>query len=67
MKRMGVTVLNLNSISLGVFDFNESAIKCYEQVGFKKTKLIENARKNYNSYCNLYEMVITREEWLNRV
>jgi len=46
---------------------NESSIKCYEQVGFKKTKLIENARKNDNNYWNLYEMVITREEWLNRL
>jgi len=46
---------------------NESSIKCYEQAGFKKTKLIGNARKIDNNYWNLYEMDITREEWQNRV
>lgn len=63
---IGFTVLELNSISLRVFDFNDSAIKCYEVVGFKKKKLIKNARKADNSFWNLYEMAITREEWLNR-
>ncbi len=31
----GFTLLNLNSIMLGVFDFNTRAIHCYEKVGFK--------------------------------
>jgi len=63
---IGFTKLNLNTISLGVFDFNESAIKCYELVGFKKRSLIKNARKADNGCWNLYKMVITREEWLKK-
>ena len=36
--------LNLKKISLGVFDFNESALKCYKKVGFVETSrvIIEN-------------------------
>ena len=59
---IGFEVLKLNSISLGVFDFNESAIRCYEMIGFRKEKLIKNARKAGDDYWNLYEMVITKEE-----
>ena len=29
-------LLNLNSIMLGTFSFNERAIRCYEKVGFKE-------------------------------
>ena len=32
----GFNILNLNNINLGVFDFNENAIKCYKSVGFKE-------------------------------
>ncbi len=28
-------LLNLNSVMLGVFEFNQPAIRCYEKVGFK--------------------------------
>ena len=31
----GFDYLNLNNIDLGVFSFNEAAIKCYKKVGFK--------------------------------
>lgn len=33
--------LNLHRVSLGVFDFNTSAIACYEKVGFKKRDYLE--------------------------
>jgi len=61
--RMGFEEFKLNKITLGVFDFNEGAIKCYEKVGFKKVKFIENARKSSNSYWNLFEMAILKDEW----
>lgn len=32
----GFNILNLNNINLGVFAFNENAIKCYKSVGFKE-------------------------------
>jgi len=31
----GFNLLNLNSVMLGTFSFNERAIRCYEKVGFK--------------------------------
>ena len=55
--------LKFEKITLGVFDFNESAIRCYEKVGFVKVKFTENARKSSNGYWNLYEMAISKEEW----
>lgn len=57
--------LKFEKITLGVFDFNENAIRCYEGAGFIKEKLIENARKSSWSYWNLYDMEISKENWLS--
>lgn len=62
--RIGFQELNYEKITLGVFDFNHSAVKCYEKVGFLKEKLIRNARKSSTGYFNLYEMGVTRADWL---
>ena len=51
-------------LTLGVFDFNQGAIKCYENAGFTKIKLIENARETTNGYWNLYEMAISKDMWM---
>lgn len=61
--RIGFEDLKFEKITLGVFDFNKSAIKCYENVGFTKVKLIENARKSSKGYWGLYEMVISKDGW----
>ncbi|WP_027624535.1 GNAT family N-acetyltransferase [Clostridium lundense] len=61
--RIGFEDLKFEKITLGVFDFNKSAIKCYENVGFTKVKLIENARKSSNGYWGLYEMAISKDGW----
>lgn len=50
--------LKLHKVTLGVFDFNASAIRCYEKVGFKKEGLLRDARKNGDEYWNLIEMGI---------
>ena len=55
--------LKLHKVTLGVFDFNTSAIKCYEKVGFKKEGLLRDARKNGDEYWNLIEMGILENEW----
>ncbi|MHA1210945.1 MAG: GNAT family N-acetyltransferase [Candidatus Heimdallarchaeota archaeon] len=47
-------LLNLNNIMLGVFSFNERAIKCYEKVGFK---LIGNRRQARILGKNKYDIV----------
>lgn len=61
--RIGFEKLKLNKITLGVFDFNISAIKCYKGVGFVIEELKENYRKIGDSYWNLYDMGITKEQW----
>ena len=61
--RIGFEDLKFEKITLGVFDFNHSAIKCYENAGFKKEKYIENARKSSAGYWNLYEMSILKKQW----
>ncbi|WP_270583587.1 GNAT family N-acetyltransferase [Bacillus smithii] len=55
--------LKLHRVSLGVFDFNKSAIACYEKVGFKKEGLLRDCRKIGNDYWSLWEMSILEQEW----
>jgi len=55
--------LCLHRVSLGVFDFNSSAIACYEKSGFVKEGLLRDARKIGNEYWSLWEMSILKNEW----
>ena len=61
--RIGFKDFKFDKITLGVFDFNYGAIKCYEKAGFVKEKFIENSRKSSTGYWNLYEMSISKIEW----
>lgn len=61
--RIGFEDMKFEKIMLGVFDFNHSAIKCYENSGFTKENFIENARKSSTGYWNLYEMSISKVQW----
>jgi RimJ/RimL family protein N-acetyltransferase len=58
--RIGFYELDLEKITLAVFDFNVNAIKCYKGIGFINEKFIKDARKAENGYWNLYEMFITK-------
>jgi len=51
---------SLHRISLGVYDFNSSAISCYEKVGFVKEG--RDARKVGEKYWNLIEMSILNKQ-----
>ncbi|MWV42543.1 GNAT family N-acetyltransferase [Paenibacillus sp. HJL G12] len=61
--RIGFDDLKLHRISLGVFDFNKSAIKCYESTGFVREGLLRDIRKYRDTYWNLIEMSILENEW----
>lgn len=61
--RIGFKGLKFEKITLGVFDFDISAIKCYENAGFVKEKIIENSSKSSTGYWDLYEMSISKIEW----
>ncbi|MED4202913.1 GNAT family protein [Neobacillus mesonae] len=55
--------LHLHRVSLGVFDFNTSAITCYEKAGFIKEGLLRDSSKNVDEYWNQWEMSILENEW----
>lgn len=58
--------LQLHRVCLGVYDFNVSAIACYEKVGFVKEGLLRESTKSNDEYWNMWEMSILENEWLER-
>ncbi|RHW30920.1 N-acetyltransferase [Lysinibacillus yapensis] len=56
--------LQLHRVNLGVFDFNEPAITCYEKIGFKKEGLLRDSSKHGDEYWSQWEMSILENEWL---
>ena len=62
--KIGFEHLGLHRISLGVYDFNTSAIRCYEKCGFVKEGLMRDVlRYSDNTYWSLLEMSILEDEW----
>lgn len=60
---IGFEQLHLHRIGLGVYDFNVSAIRCYEKAGFKRDGLLRDVKRHNGSYWSLIEMSILEEEW----
>ncbi|MFC0523411.1 GNAT family N-acetyltransferase [Pontibacillus salicampi] len=61
--RIAFEELGLHRVSLGVFNFNVSAKKAYEKVGFVQEGTLRDARKFGEEYWTLIEMSMLREEW----
>ena len=62
--KIGFEEMKLHRISLGVYDFNHAAIRCYEKCGFKKEGLMRDVlRYDDGSYWSLLEMSILEDEW----
>jgi RimJ/RimL family protein N-acetyltransferase len=57
--------LHLHRIDLGVFDFNKSAIACYEKAGFIIEGKFRDCRKIDEQYWSLINMSILEEEYKN--
>ena len=60
---IGFRQLGLHRLELSVFDFNTSAIRCYEKVEFVKEGYIRECRKADDEYWSFYIMAILRQEW----
>ncbi|MDA1600493.1 GNAT family protein [Bacillus cereus] len=58
--------LKLHRVTLGVYDFNTSAISCYEKIGFVKEGLLRESKKVGETYWNLWEMSMLEYEWSAR-
>lgn len=61
----GFETLGLNRIGLGVFDFNTTAIQCYENAGFTMEGTMRESAKADGAYWNCHIMSILRKEWEN--
>ncbi|WP_141527155.1 GNAT family N-acetyltransferase [Bacillus cereus] len=55
--------LKLHRVTVGVYDFNTSAISCYEKIGFVKEGLLREAKRVGETYWNLWEMSMLEYEW----
>jgi RimJ/RimL family protein N-acetyltransferase len=66
MLQIGFEELNLNRISLGVYDFNVSAYKTYEKLGFVQEGILREKLKTTNGYWNSIEMSMLSKEWKQR-
>ncbi|KAA0788805.1 GNAT family N-acetyltransferase [Bacillus sp. BPN334] len=58
--------LKLHRVTLGVYDFNTSAISCYEKIGFVKESLLRESKKVGETYWNLWEMSMLEYEWSDK-
>lgn len=54
--------LKLHRVTLGVYDFNISAISCYEKIGFVKEGLLRESKRVGETYWNLWEMSMLEYE-----
>lgn len=55
--------LHLHRVDLGVFDFNKSAIACYEKAGFVIEGKFRDSRKINDQYWSLINMSILEDEY----
>lgn len=58
--------LQTNFVDLNVYDFNTSAIKSYENVGFKKIAINEGTIQVNNKNWTSYKMTVTRAEFYEK-
>ena len=59
----GFDSLNLNRISLLVFETNPRAIRTYEKAGFTHEGILRQAVYQNGEYHDIYVMSVLRSEW----
>jgi len=64
MMKIGFEELHLHRMSLGVYDSNLPAIKCYKKCGFLVDGVLRDIQRHGDEYWNLMEMSILEDEWL---
>jgi len=63
MLKHGFETLNLNRISLRVYETNPRAIRAYEKVGFIKEGVLRQVLYRDGRYTNVCLMSVLRSEW----
>ena len=61
--KIGFEDLNLHRISLGVYDFNTAALKCYQSAGFIIEGINRDVLKHNDKWWSLVEMSVLEDEW----
>lgn len=61
--RIGFEQLHLHRIDLGVYDFNEAAIRCYKRCGLQVDGVMRDVLRHDDHYWSLVEMSILEDEW----
>ncbi|OYD07284.1 GNAT family N-acetyltransferase [Paludifilum halophilum] len=61
--RTGFAEWGMHRLELRVFDFNHSAITCYEKIGFRVEGTLRHARRVKDEYWNLCIMGLLEHEW----
>lgn len=64
--KIGFDELKLHRISLGVYDFNTAALRCYEKAGFVNEGLQRDVLLHKNEFWSLIEMSVLENEWKER-
>jgi RimJ/RimL family protein N-acetyltransferase len=61
--RFGFGQMNLNRVSLDLFEFNERALACYRKCGFREEGRLRQDRFKHGRYWDAIVMGILREEF----
>lgn len=61
--KIGFEDLQLHKVSLGVYDFNSSALKCYQSAGFTIEGTMRDVLLHKEKWWSLIEMGILENEW----
>lgn len=61
--KVGFDEMKLHRISLGVYDYNISALKCYQSAGFKIEGTMRDVLLYKEKWWSLIEMGILEDEW----
>jgi len=64
--RYAFTEINMNRVSLGVFEYNPRAIRSYEKAGFRHEGRVRKLLNKEGKRWDMLEMGILREEWMEQ-
>jgi RimJ/RimL family protein N-acetyltransferase len=64
--RIGFQDLKLHRMSLGVYDFNEPAIRCYKKCGFNVDGILRDISRHGDTFWSIMEMSILENEWQDK-
>ena len=61
--QIGFKDLDLHRMSLGVYDVNESGLRCYKKCGFRVDGVLRDISRHGDAYWSITEMSILEDEW----